>query len=355
MQDDSRSRMAPSPGKSYLEMKPSAVPDPFQSRIDPYDAPPPSAAEAASMIMQSLRLGSAQDQRPSASPRRGRSPRNAENMPGDSHIPMMLTPDPLTAHELLPPPIFGSTLHTTQQLKLANGGEEEPAQTIRDTDLYKRLQDGLKNIDKILASESFQQKIQAAGLEYQKYSHHLGRAEFGVLKKRSGSTASVPAASTIGAPITKSQSAAALSGAIPKGSTSVPSQRAGSVQTTTAPSRDSSGERPASAMGGSTRYQPLTSSGRGRQSSQQASQQGSRDSSLGRPDSRMSNYSAMPDLEPGFSGQVAGAQTVGGGGDGRVQIDIQPHPEICEKKREVMHQLALEKLAVKEAKGNHFA
>lgn len=337
-------------------MKPSTLPDPFQSRIDPYDAPPPSAAEAASFIMQSLRLGPAQDQRPSASPRIGRSPRNAE-MPGDSHIPMMLRPDPLTAHELLPPPIIGSTLHTTQQLKLANGGEEEPTQTIRDTDLYKRLQEGLKNIDKILASESFQQKIQAAGLEYQKYSHHLGRAEFGVLKKRSGSTASVPAASTIGAPITKSQSAAALSGAIPKGSTfsttatTTTSQRAGSVQMTTGPSRDSSGERPASAMGGSMRYQPLTSAGRGRPSSQQASQQGSRDSSLGRPDSRMSNYSAMPDLEPGFSGHVSGSQVAGG--DGRVHIEIQPHAEICEKKREVLHQLALEKLAVKEAKGRN--
>ncbi len=232
-----RDRMAPSPGKSYLEMKPSTLPDPFQSRFDNFDVSPPTPAEAASLILKSLRpsfaqeqQGFAQDQRPTPSPRRGRSPRmDLNNIPGDAHIPAMLRPDPLTAHELMPPPIIGSTLHTTQQLRLANGNEEEPAQTIRDTDLYKRLQEGLKNIDKILASESFQEKIQAAGLEYQKYSHHLGRAEFGVLKKRSGSTASVPTAASSmgGGPLMKSASAAALSGAIPKGNSS--SQRAGKV------------------------------------------------------------------------------------------------------------------------------
>jgi len=231
-----RDRMAPSPGKSYLEMKPSTLPDPFQSRFDNFEASPPTPAEAASLILKSLRpsfaqdpqQGFAQDQRPTPSPRRGRSPRmDVNNIPGDAHIPTMLRPDPLTAHELMPPPIIGTTLHTTQQLRLANGNEEEPAQTIRDTDWYKRLQEGLKNIDKILASESFQEKIQAAGLEYQKYSHHLGRAEFGVLKKRSGSTASVPTAASSmgGGPLMKSASAAALSGAIPKGNTS--SQRAG--------------------------------------------------------------------------------------------------------------------------------
>jgi hypothetical protein len=328
--------MAPSPGKSYLEMKPSALPDPFQSSINPTEPAPPSASEAASLIMQSLGLAP-----PVPSPRRGRSPRT-ETVPADAHIPLMLRPDPLTAHELMPPPVIGSILQTTQQLKLANEGEEEPVQTIKDTDLYKRLQEGLKNIDKILASESFQKKIQDAGLEHQKYSHHLGRAEFGVLKKRAGSMASVPAATIIGDPLTKSQSAQALTGAIP---------RASSVQMTT--SRDSSGERPASAMAG--RYQPITT-GRGRQSNY-SSQQGSRDSSLGRPDSRMSNYSAMPDLELGTSGglqdrqdQVLLQQQRVAEAD-HVQIQIDPHPEICEKKREILHQLAMEKLAVKEAKG----
>ena len=360
--DESRPRMAPSPGKSYLETRPMIHPDPFQARIEP-DAPPPSAAEAASIIMQSLGLGPA----PIPSPRRGRSPRNlAQELPGDAHIPAMLRPDPLTAHELQPPPIMGSTLQTTQQLKLANGGEEEPVQTIRDTDLYKRLQEGLKNIDKILASESFQKKIQDSGLEYQKYSHHLGRAEFGVLKKRAGSIASVPAAAAaVGAPITKSQSAAALSGAVPKYGLGQQQpqqqqqqpqqpQRAGSVQMTSAASRDSSGERPASAMAGVGRYQPITTTGRGRQSNY-SSHQGSRDSSLGRPDSRMSNYSAMPDLEPGLSGSgMTGSQAHldrTHPDDGHVHIRIEPHPEVCEKKREVLHQMAMEKLAIKEAKG----
>jgi len=32
-------------------------------------------------------------------------------------------------------------------------------------------------------------------------------------------------------------------------------------------------------------------------------------------------------------------------------INIEPHPEITEKKKELLHQIALERLAVKEAKG----
>jgi hypothetical protein len=40
--------------------------------------------------------------------------------PGDAHIPKMLRPDPLTAHELLPPPVIGSTLQTTQQVATLN-------------------------------------------------------------------------------------------------------------------------------------------------------------------------------------------------------------------------------------------
>ena len=123
---------------------------------------------------------------------------------------------------------------------------------------------------------------------------------------------------------------------------------------TTAASRDSSGERPASAMAVVGRYQPITTTGRGRQSNY-SSHQGSRDSSLGRPDSRMSNYSAMPDLEPGLSGSgMTGSQAQldrTHPDDGHVHIRIEPHPEVCEKKREVLHQMAMEKLAIKEAKG----
>lgn len=63
----------------------------------------------------------------------------------------------------------------------------------------------------------------------------------------------------------------------------------------------------------------------------------------------------MPDLEPGV---VSGAiqklvdqHLPGPEDEPQVQIRIDPHPEICEKKREIMQQIALEKLAVKEAKG----
>ena len=59
------------------------------------------------------------------------------------------------------------------------------------------------------------------------------------------------------------------------------------------------------------------------------------------------------DLEFGYSGQAAAS-----GSDqhqqaaGRPVIHIEPHPEICEKKKEVLHQIALEKIAVREAKGD---
>ena len=62
----------------------------------------------------------------------------------------------------------------------------------------------------------------------------------------------------------------------------------------------------------------------------------------------------MPDLEPGFNSLAQQAFALGTeqtDGESRV-IHIEPHPEICEKKREVLHQLALERIAVKEAKGN---
>jgi hypothetical protein len=70
------------------------------------------------------------------------------------------------------------------------------------------------------------------GLLLQYLIFKLSRAEFGVLKKRSGSTACVPSADPVqtpmSGPIQKSASAAAISGIFGKGN--LPTQRAGSTQ-----------------------------------------------------------------------------------------------------------------------------
>ncbi len=199
-------RIAPSPGKSYLD-KATASNDPFGARsleLDPNE-PPPSASTAAatsSSILANLRQQ--QNQRefednqqdnlnyrslpadfrnkgkglaPVPSPRRGRSPRLPVQEPmmsstraaADRHIPNVLTPDPLTAQPA--------------QLALAQD-EGDGAPSIKDTDLYRRLQEGLSNIDKLVQSETFKRELARSGSDFQRYSHHLGRAEFGVLKKR---------------------------------------------------------------------------------------------------------------------------------------------------------------------------
>jgi hypothetical protein len=59
------------------------------------------------------------------------------------------------------------------------------------------------------------------------------------------------------------------------------------------------------------------------------------------------------DLEFGYSGQAGASGTdQQQQATGRPVIHIEPHPQICEKKKEVLHQIALEKIAVREAKGD---
>ena len=51
--------------------------------------------------------------------------------------------------------------------------------------MYRRLQEGLSNFEKLVQGETFKREMQRSGVDYRKYSSHLGRAEFGDLKKRS--------------------------------------------------------------------------------------------------------------------------------------------------------------------------
>merc|ERR1711997_1309579 len=248
----------------------------------------------------------------SASPRRPRSPNRMSKgegriAPGDSHIPMQLTPDPLTAHEL----------QTPQQLRIASREnlteskkEDYSEPSIRDTDLYRRLQEGLSSIEKLVQSETFKSELSRSGVDFRKYSHHLGRAEFGVLKKRSslgnlnsmegptGGTFDKPDGATLidgklgKAPPQQSASATQLMGRTRFGGGAAGSES----------SREPSKERPGSALGftrtgsgampyGDTRSSNLPQQGSGRRTSKQSS----RDSSIGRPDSRLSDN--IPDLE----------------------------------------------------------
>ena len=108
------------------------------------------------------------------------------------------------------------------------------------------------------------------------------------------------------------------------------------------------------------------------------SRQSSQESSIGRPDSRLSDN--IPDLEteqhpfPGLGvvrGRRAGSSSSRGiGGDSgrrpqmmeledeerRLQerLDIKPHPEVFEKRQEVLQEMAAQKQTVKEAKGKQF-
>ena len=425
-------RIAPSPGKSYLDQPSSLSPDPFQSRIEEQTSidgtiplPPlpssNSAIETSSSILADLTKRTAQQYglpeseneydgqpQPLPSPRRGRSPNKisqVEQQPripaGDAHIPLQLKPDPLTAHEL-------QTYDQPQQLRIAYPNEEVDAKkedyskpSIRDTDLYRKLQEGLSNIDKLVQSETFKDEITRSGADYRKYSHHLGRAEFGVLKKRSslGNLNSIGGAPSTfdkvdsatmsdannlgGASIQQSASATQLMGRTRFG---------GGVIGTSESSREPSKERPDSALGVTRTGSGVTSLAEPRTATATAttpshggkrtSKQSSRDSSLGRPDSRLSDN--IPDLETeeqpftGFGGggavkRTGSSSSRGIGGDSarkphltdadddeerRLQdrLDIKPHPEIYEKRQEVLQEMAAQKQTVKEAKGkkNHF-
>jgi len=281
------SRIAPSQGRSYLD-KPSTSPDPFGARVE-LDAPPSAnqAAQASSSIMNDLRKEA--DQRkydsemmddvitldlranqekleylsvPSdyshktedlqAAPNRGRSPRKVTPavIPADRHIPQQLRPDPLTAHETLQ--------HRTSSTFGSGFIPQEDAPTIQETELYKKLSVGL---NRLMSTEKFktlasQTSLDQQALEHQSYSQHLGRAEFGELRKRTTSTTSFQGGGGGGGYVGQQQS------------------------------RDSSNERPSSAMArmaGSER-------GRGGHRGNFSSQPNSRDSSFGRHDSRQDDY-----------------------------------------------------------------
>merc|ERR1712150_210229 len=147
-------------------------------------------------------------------------------------------------------------------------------------------------------------------------------------------------------------------------------------------SREPSKERPGSALGitrhgsgsmpiADNRYSNIQAHGSGKRTSKQSS----RDSSIGRPDSRLSDN--IPDLETeeqpltifgGTSVKRTGSSSSRGiGGDIfrkplrmqdqeeeerrlQEQLDIQPHPEIYEKRQEVLQEMAAQKQEIKEAK-----
>jgi len=142
--------------------------------------------------------------------------------------------------------------------------QQEDGPPIQDTDLYRKLKVGL---DRLMSTEKFktlasQTSLDQQGLEQQSYSQHLGRAEFGDLRRR-----------------TTTQST--------QGITSPGSSGGGSVYMSQQQSRDPSNERPASAM---ARMAGSERGGRGGNRTNFSSQPNSRDSSFGRHDSRQDEY-----------------------------------------------------------------
>ena len=389
-------RIAPSPGKSYLDQASSLSPDPFQSTIEeptsidgagPLPPSSTSAIETSSSIIADLTkrtLIEAVTAMPVTERKRVPS--------ADRHIPLQLAPDPLTAHEI----------ETPQQLRIAYPGEGmdkdsreargHSESSIRDTDLYRRLQEGLSSIDKLVESETFKSELSRSGVDFRKYSHHLGRAEFGVLKKRSsgGNVNSTEEGEPytdltqkqdepddgeimVGSPIQQSASATQLVGRTRFGGGTTGSLEA---------SREPSKERPGSAMGSTRAGGGAASSTDTRTTipghgAKRTSKQSSRDSSIGRPDSRLSDH--IPDLEPeelNYTTFDTATVKRTGSSSSRVlpvgdigrrnkrlddqeeeerrlqeQLDIQPHREIYEKRKEVLEEMATQKQTVKEAKG----
>lgn len=396
-------RIAPSPGKSYLDQPSSLSPDPFQSRIEEQTSidgtaqlpplPSPSAAKKnSSSILADLtmriqsEIGNQHDIDAMKYGARDTDRQN-QNVPvprkemlaGDAHIPMQLQPDPLTAHVL-------QSYEQPQQLRIAYPDQDDDSKketysqsSIRDTNLYRKLQEGLSSVDKLVQSEIFQDEMTRAGVDYRKYSHHLGRAEFGTLKKRSSlgdlssidgkppsgfdrpeTTGVTQTPSDINDPsgfaVQQSASATQLMGRTRFG---------GGAVGTTDSSRETSRERPVAATAA-------------QRAGKRPSRQSSQESSIGRPDSRLSDN--IPDLEteqhpfPGLGvvrGRRAGSSSSRGiGGDSgrrpqmmeledeerRLQerLDIKPHPEVFEKRQEVLQEMAAQKQTVKEAKGKQF-
>lgn len=156
----------------------------------------------------------------------------------------------------------------------------------------------------------------------------------------------------------------------------------GGVIGTSESSREPSKERPGSALGVTRTGSGVTSLTEPRAATttmpshggKRTSKQSSRDSSVGRPDSRLSDN--IPDLETeehpftSFGGgavkRTGSSSSRGMGGDSgrkaqmlevddeerRLQdrLDIKPHPEIYEKRQEVLQEMAAQKQTVKEAK-----
>ena len=161
-----------------------------------------------------------------------------EIQPADSHIPMQLKPDPLVGHE-------GSR---SRKISFTSS-DYNPS--IEETDLYRKLQVGL---DKLMQTDKFKELAAKAEMnaDPQSYSQHLGRAEFGTLRKRNSS----------------------LQGSNPVMERGYDGSKP----------RDPSNERPASAMA------KIGGGGSGTTRRSAYSSQPSRDSSLGRHDSRSHDF-----------------------------------------------------------------
>jgi hypothetical protein len=229
-------RMAPSPGKSFLEAKSGT--EVFRTSIEETDA---MSTNIPAMHNDNdiLNLQSNEDTvktdvtgmpttlsvapiPPARSPRRGSpnvnpglcSPPRA-NEPGDKGLPTHLKPDTLLANEEFYEKlrsglkIFGST---------QSGLNQETVKAVvglGNAEFYEKLTSGLKTFSSVASDPHFDQlkdKV-APGMGHQefynklsyglksmetkqpddqpdfsKYSHHLGRAEFGSLRKRDSST-----------------------------------------------------------------------------------------------------------------------------------------------------------------------
>ncbi|XP_023331228.1 uncharacterized protein LOC111703506 [Eurytemora carolleeae] len=204
-----------------------------------------------------------------------------------------------------------------------------PDKLMANEEFYEKLRSGLKQL-------SIPLEDQDGPVNYSKYSHHLGRAEFGTLRKRESTVVSRDASNE--------RKEKYGSGIIAR-------------------SRDTSGDRTSQKLNFEIdkTLRPNTSRYGTRKSSRQASEL--------RSDSRMSDYSeALPDLEQHLFDQEDGellysdrerdcpsvgrtqSMLVKGAKAERPQINDTPSLEVLKKKEEVLRNMELQKQQIREAK-----
>lgn len=285
------------------------------------------------------------------------------NEPGDKGLPNQLKPDILMANEAFYEKLrtglqhFGSTQSglnqetvkamagmgnaefyqkLTSNMKTFTQAASDPmfgqlkdkvAPGMAHEEFYNKLSSGLSSITAAATAIDAQKKDEP---DFTKYSHHLGRAEFGTLRKASSKMGSTAASRD-------------TSGDRVKGS------------------RDSSGDRLRLSLSRNTSGDKINIMAKQARKESNASATSGMESYLQRSDSRMSDYSGMlPDLEMDDVGDFVSEEelrtvhrTQSLIVEPKISVPapvIDPHTDVLQKKQEVLHEIDRHRQEIREKK-----